>query len=212
MEDARRKGVGPRVWNTRGPDGDVQVLCKEFIAADRYVADRAWERAVLCECPFHPQGGCGLRRLGTYRRVQPDGVRVARFWCPQAGRSVSLLPAFLAARMPGTLDAVEAAVHAVEQAGSIAAAAEQVHPADAERAIGSVCAQRSIRRRLRQVRAALLAVVTLLPERFLGIAPTITSLREALGTDRVLVAVRCIAERHLGALPMPLGFRHRAVA
>jgi hypothetical protein len=62
------------------------------------------------------------------------------------------------------------------------------------------------------VRAALLAVVTLFPERFRGIAPTIKALREALGTDRVLVVVRCIAERHLGALPTPLGFRHRAGA
>jgi hypothetical protein len=114
--------------------------------------------------------------------------------------------------MRGTLDAVEAAVLAVEQTGSIAAAVEQVHPADAERAIGPVCAQRSIRRRLRAVRAALLAVVTLLPERLTGIAPTITALREALGTERVLVAVRCIVEPYLGALPTPLGFRNRASA
>lgn len=204
--------MSPRVSYTRGLDGDVQALWKEFTAADRYVADRAWERAILCECPFHPEGGCGLRKLGTYGRVQPEGARVARFWCPLAGASVSLLPAFLAARMAGTLDEVEAAVLAVEQVGSIAAAIEQVHPADAERAIGPVCAQRSIRRRLRAVRAALLAVVTLLPERLHGIEPTITALRDALGTDRVLVAVRCIAERYLGALPTPLGFRNRAGA
>ena len=190
----------------------MQALWKGFDAADRYVTDRAWEKAVLYECPFHPQGGCGLRKLGTYRRVAPEGVRVARFWCPLARRSVSLLPAFLAARMPGTLDEVEAVVLAVEQAGSIAAAVEQVHPADAERAIGPVCAERSIRRRVQPVCAALLAVITLLPERFRGIMPTIAALREALGTDRVLVAVRCIAEQHLGALPTPLGFLHRARA
>lgn len=123
--------------------------------------------------------------------------------------SISLLPAFLAARMIGTLDAVEAAVLAVEQVGSLAAAVEHVHPADAEHAIGPVCAQRSIRRRLRAVRAALLAIVTLLPERLSGIAPTITALRKALCTERVLVEVRSIAERHLGALPTPLGFRNR---
>jgi len=204
--------VSPRVSYTRGLGGDVQVLWKEFNAADRYVADRAWERAILCECPFHPLGGCGLRKLGTYGRVEPEGSRVARFWCPRQGASVSLLPAFLAARMSGTLDAVEAAVLAVEQAGSIAGAIEQVHPADAERAIGPVCAQRSIRRRLRAVRAALLAIITLLPERLSGVAPTITALREVLSTERVLVVVRCIVEQHLGALPTPLGFRHRARA
>jgi hypothetical protein len=77
---------------------------------------------------------------------------VARFWCPRAGASVSILPAFLAARMSGTLDAVEAAVLAVEQTGSIATAVEHVHPAEAERAIGAICAQRSLRRRLRGTR------------------------------------------------------------
>lgn len=204
--------MGPRVWYTRGPDGDVQVLWKEFTAADRYVADRAWERAILCECPFHPQGGCGLRKLGTYRRVEPEGLRIARYWCPRAGASISLLPAFVAARMRGTLDAIEAAVHAVERTGSIAAAVEQVHPADAPRAIGPVCARRSICRRLDAVRAALLAVVTLLPERLTGIAPNITTLREALGVERVLVTVRCMIEPHLSKLPTPLGFRNRASA
>lgn len=134
---------------------------------------------------------------------------MARFWCPRAGTSISLLPVFLAARMSGTLDAVEAAVLAVEQAGSIAAAVEQVHPADADEAIGAVCARRSIQRRLRAVRAALLAIVTLLPEPLRGLAPTITALREALGTERVLITVRCMVERHLGALPTPLGLCNR---
>ena len=211
-EHAGRKGVSPRVLSTRGLDGDVQVLCKEFTAADRYVADRGWERAVLCECPFHPEGGCGLRKLGTYRRVEPEGTRVARYWCPRARASISLLPAFLAARLCGTLDAVEAAVHAVEQTGSLSAAVEQIHPADVPRAIGPVCARRSIRRRMRAVRAALLAVVTLLPERLAGIAPTITALREAFGVERVLVTVRGIIEPNLSALPTPLGFRNRARA
>jgi hypothetical protein len=137
---------------------------------------------------------------------------VARFWCPRAGTSISLLPAFLAARMSCTLDAVEAVVLTVEQVGSVAAAVEHVHPASAKRAIGTVCAQRSIRRRLRAIRAALLAIVTLVPARLSGVAPTITALREALGTERVLVEVRGIAERHLGALLRPLGFRNRARA
>lgn len=190
----------------------MQVLWKEITAADRYVADRAWQRAILCECPLHPAGGCGLRKLGTYGRVQPEGVRVARFWCPQARVSISLLPAFLAAEMTGTLDEVEAVVLAVEQAGGVAAAVEVVHPADAERAIGAVCAARSIRRRLHAVRAALLAVVTLFPELLAGVAPTLTALREALNTDHVLVAVRGIAARHLGALPTPLGLRTRVSA
>ena len=134
---------------------------------------------------------------------------MARFWCPLARVSISLLPTFLAARMSGSLDEVEAVVLAVEQAGGVAAAVDVVHPADAQRAIGAVCASRSIRRRLQSVRAALLAVVSLFAERLAGVAPTITALRLALGTDHVLVAVRGLAARHLGALPSPLGLRTR---
>ena len=162
--------------------------------------------------PFHPQGGCGLHKLGTYRRVEPEGIHVARYWCPRAEASISLLPAFLASRMRGTLDAVEAAVHAVAQSGSITAAVELVHAAEAARAIGPVCARRSIRRRLRALRAALLALVTLLPQRLAGIAPTITALRQALGVERVLVTVRGLLEQHLNALPAPFGLRNRARA
>lgn len=111
--------------------------------------------------------------------------------------------------MTGTLDAVEAVVLAVEQAGSLAGAVEVLCPADAVRAVGTVSATRSIRRRLRAVRAALLAIVTLLPEHFRGVACNIAALREALGTERVLVTMRSLAERHLETLPAPLGFRNR---
>jgi hypothetical protein len=192
--------------------GDVQILWKEMTAADRYVADREWERAVLYQCPVHPRGGCGLRKLGTYLRVAPSGARVARFWCPLGRVSISLLPAFMAARLSGTLDEVEAVVRTVEQAGGVAAAVEAVHPAGAARPIGTICAMRSIRRRLRAVRAALLAIVTLLPERFAGVVPTLGAMGAALDTDRVLVAVRDLASQYLHALPTPLGFRARAEA
>lgn len=187
----------------------MQLLWKGPVADDRYVADRAWERAALCACPLHPEGGCGLQRLGTYGRVAPAGTRVARWWCPVARKSISLLPAFLAARLSGTLDEVEAVVSAVEQAGGVTAAVESVHPAEAAGAIGLQGALRSMRRRVRAVQAALLAVITLMPERFAGVTPTIEGLRVALCTDRVLVALRELAARHLPALQAPLGFAAR---
>jgi hypothetical protein len=190
----------------------MQLSWEVPIADDRYVADRAWERAVLCACPFHPDGGCGLQKLGTYGRVFPPGTRVARWWCPAARKSVSLLPAFLACRLSGTLDEVEAVVVAVEQAGGVAAAVDSVHPADADDAIGLEGARRSMRRRVRAVHAALLAIITLMPERFAGIAPTVTGLRASLSTKRVLVAMRELAARHLPALPTPLGLWTRASA
>jgi len=150
-----------------------------------------------------------VSKHGSYGRVRPQGVRVARFWCPLAGVSISLLPAFLAARLQGTLDEVEAVVVAVEQAGSVAAAVEVVYPSDGERKIGPVCAARWIRRRVHAVAAAMLAIVTLMPERFMSVTPTLGALRAALGTKRLLFALRAIASRHMGSLPVPLGFGAR---
>lgn len=187
----------------------MQMSWKGPVADDRYVADRGWERAQLCACPMHPEGGCGLQRLGTYGRVSPAGTRVARWWCPVARKSISLLPSFLAARLSGTLDEVEAVVAAVEQAGGVTAALEVVHPAEAEGAIGLQSALRSMRRRVGAVHAALLAIVTLIPERFAGTKPTIEGVRTTLSTERVLVALRGLAARHLPALPAPLGFAAR---
>jgi hypothetical protein len=187
----------------------VQLLWKCPLSDERYVSERAWESAILDSCPFHAEGGCGVERLGTYARVAPAGARVPRWWCPKAGASISLLPSFLAARLTGTLAAVESVVAAVESAGGVAAAVDAVHPPDAAHAIGLAGAVRSIRRRVAAVRAALLAIATLMPERFVGVAPTLASFRAALGVERVLVVVREIAARHLGALPVPLGLRAR---
>ena len=188
----------------------MQLLWKCPLSNERYVTQRAWESAILDSCPFHPGGGCGLEKLGTYGRVEPVGARVARWWCPKQRASISLLPSFLAARLSGTLAAVEDVVTAVEAAGGVAAAVDAVHPPDADDAVGLVCALRSIRRRASAVRAALLAVATLMPERFAGVGPTLAAFREALGRHRVLVVLRELAERHLGALAVPLGFRARA--
>lgn len=175
-----------------------------------YVSERGWEKATLEHCPFHPEEDCGLERLGTYGRVRPVGTQVARWWCPKKGASISLLPSFLAARFSGTLAEIEAVVDVVERVGSVSAAVDAVYPPDAERAIGLTCAKRAIRRRVRAVRAALLAIATLLADRFAGVAPTLAAFREALGLDRVLEPLRLEARRRLGAVRVPLGFRARA--
>lgn len=214
-ERARRFSIGDgrnepaRLIHARARVSTMQIPWKVPVAYDRYVADRAWERAELCACPMHPQGSCGLQRLGTYGRVSPAGTRVARWWCPIARKSISLLPSFLAARLSGTLDEVEAVVVAVEQAGGVTAAVEVVHPADAEEAIGLQGALRSMRRRVGAVNASLLAIITLMSQRFAGTMPTIDRLRTALCTDRVLVTLREVAAQHLSALPTPLGFAAR---
>jgi hypothetical protein len=178
------------------------------IADERYVAERAWERAVLGECPFHPEGGCGAVGHGSYPRVHPPGTRVARFWCAIAGRSISLLPAFLAARLSNTLDEIEAVIDAVETASSIAAAADVVRPADAEDAVTSISAARWVRRRVAAVRAAVLALVTLVPE-LAGCTTTLAAVRTRLGKGRVLVTLRELGCAHVSAIGPPLGLSNR---
>jgi len=189
----------------------VQVLSKGTVADEAYVSSRAWEHAILDACPFHPAGGCGVERLGSYPRIWPKGCRIPRFWCPVARRSVSLLPESLAAGVTGSLDAIEAAVDAVEAHG-VAGAVEAIFPSEAEDAIGLVGATRSLRRRARWVRSTLVAVVTLLADRFAGIAPTLASIRAFLNVERVLVPLREIAEHHLDALARPFGLRARVSA
>ena len=130
-------------------------------------------------------------------------MRVARYYCPTAHETFSLLPDCLASRFPGDLDDLERIVAQVEAARSIEAAADRLRPD-----IVLPSAVRWVRRRLTLIRATLLAVVTLLPDLFGGIA-RLGAVRAALDTDHALVTLRARAATLLSALPRPLGFaRH----
>jgi hypothetical protein len=130
-------------------------------------------------------------------------MRIARYYCPTAHETFSLLPDCLASHFPGELTAVESVVVSVEAARSVEAAADVVRPD-----ITLPSAVRWIQRRVLPVRRALLAVVTLLPELFTGDA-RLTAVRRALATPAALVALRMHAAPHLAMLPTPLGFRPR---
>lgn len=181
----------------------VQLRHRTTLTSEQYVTQRAWRQARLDVCPRHPQGGCGIKRHGTYRRVQPSGVRVARWYCPEAHETFSLLPDCLASRLCGGLDDVEAAVIASENAGVERTAATM--RVDEVELPGAV---RWLRRRRIGIRAALLALMTAMPGR-LGVVPTLSAVGTALHVERVLVTLREIAADHLHALPHPLGLRPR---
>ena len=135
----------------------MQLRFETGLTGERYVTAQAWREARLERCPKHPHGGCSLARHGTYERKTPQGVRVARWYCPQSHTTFSLLPDCLAARLPGTLEVLEAVVVAAEGARSLEAAANEVRP-DAIELPG---AMRWVRRRVRLVHNALARVIGL---------------------------------------------------
>ena len=141
----------------------VQLRDSSLLTSEAYVAQRGWQDASLGGCPRHPTGSCGFARHGTYPRQRPAGMRIARYYCPTAHETFSLLPDCLASRFPGDLDDLERVVAQVDAASSIEAAADVLRPD-----IVLPSAVRWVRRRLTLVRATLLAVVTLLPDRFGG--------------------------------------------
>jgi hypothetical protein len=138
----------------------VQLRHVCSLTGEAYIARSAWREARLAACPRHPRGGCGLVRHGTYPRRTPTGIRIARYYCPTAHETFSLLPDCRASHFPGELAAVESVV---ETARSVEAAADALRPE-----ITLPSAVRWVRRRLTPVRRALLALVTLLPELFTG--------------------------------------------
>ena len=86
------------------------------------------EKAQLNQCPFHPEGGCGIRRHGTYTRLVPIACKIPLWYCRLAHSVISLLPDFLASRLPGTLQDVEEVVMEAEKYPTLTSAAESIRP------------------------------------------------------------------------------------
>ncbi len=129
-------------------------------------------------------------------------MRVARWYCPLARETFSLLPDCLACGLSGSLDEIEAACVLAEELGVERAAREL----RAEVELPGVL--RWLRRRRRGISGALVALLTLLPGE-LGNEARLSAVRAALGSERALVLLRGIGASHLPALPGPLGFGSR---
>lgn len=125
---------------------------------------------------------------------------MARWYCRDARRTFSLLPDCLASGLPGSLDELEGVVVKVEESSSVEAATLILRPHIELR--GAV---RWVRRRVRGVRAALLALVTVMPGR-LGSVAEVRAVRATLSSERALVLLRQIGSDYLATLPRPLGF------
>jgi hypothetical protein len=180
----------------------VQLRFKTTLGCREYVAAKAWRDASLARCPLHPDGGCSFARHGTYRRVEPPGARIPRWYCPEGHRTFSLLADCFASRLPGSLDDLERVVVAVEQARSLEAAADALRTDD----ISLPGAIRWTRRRVQQVHVVLQLLLSLMPECLGGCRPTVSALRGWLGVQWVLAQVRELAAGRLDVLPSPIGF------
>ncbi len=185
----------------------MQLRYKTGLTSEEYVSRQAWREATLDQCPLHARGGCGLARHGTYPRAEPPGTRIARWYCPQGHCTFSLLPDCLAARLPGTLAAVEAVVVAVEEAASLEAAADRLRPE-----VELPGAIRWTRRRVQRVHVALTVLRGLEPARFVAWPLHLGGWRDRLGIVPVLPVLREIAADYLHEVPVPLGLRPPAGA
>ena len=187
----------------------MQLRFETTLTFEEYVTERGWESATLSRCPLCEPGTCRFERHGTYMRKVPSVAYVARYYCAEQQTTIGLLPDFYASRMPGTLDAIEEAVATAESATSLEKAADEVRPADAEDAVTLCAAVAWLRLRVTIVRATLVTVIGLFPDRFADCAPRVGAFRKRLGTRRVLVGLREICEGHLHALAPPLGLVRR---
>src|ERR1700722_10950980 len=135
---------------TRG-GAPVQIPLRTLSSVDAYVRSREWRDARLSGCPLHPLGGCSFARHGSYARVTPRGVRIARWYCPEGHRTFSLLPDFLAVGLSGLLATIDDSITVADSARSMEAAADALR--GWEPTLPS--AVRWLRRRIRAVRTVL---------------------------------------------------------
>jgi hypothetical protein len=188
----------------------MQIPLHTASSAEDYVAKQEWRDVRLECCPLHPLGGCAFARHGSYARVVPNAMRIARWYCPQGHQTFSLLPDFLAARMPGLLSAVEQAVATAEASRGLEVAADQLR----SDAVTLPSAMRWLRRRVRAVYQALKPACGLIPELPKSDRPSVLALRVHLGVDQVLLWLRrTLAANALVTISAPLGLRaYRSVA
>ena len=93
-----------------------------------YNEQKLCEKAKLERCPIHPEGGCNIRRHGSYIRLIPIECKIPCWYCRTAHTLISLLPDFLASRLPGTLEDVEDVVLEAEKYPTLTSAAETIRP------------------------------------------------------------------------------------
>jgi hypothetical protein len=186
-----------------GKEKIVQLRYATNLPIEQYIDRKAWKDAKLDHCPLHPEGGCRFAKHGTYPRKSPEGVKIARWYCPDGCATFSMLPDCLCSRLSGTLIDVEDVIIQMESSPSQEAAADNIRLD-----INLPSALRWMRRRLFLIRITLMLLIDLVTS--LGdCQPTVSSFRSVLGIEFVLPRLRMLASPYLNSLPPPLGFGPR---
>jgi hypothetical protein len=157
----------------------------------------------LPSCPIDG-AGCRPRRHGCYWRKFPQPIPIARFYCPRAKTSFSLLPDFLSSRYAGELAEFESVCVAAESEDSLSVC-NVVRPVENAVSISARSAARWVGRRLALFSVMMRALLGVAVEQVQGVH-TATQLRERLECNAALVELRAIVAAHLGSLAPPLGF------
>jgi hypothetical protein len=197
--------VKPATESTGAGLDSVQLRHATGLTSEEYVKQKGWLTASLEWCPLHPAGGCGFARHTSYGRVEPPGAFIARYRCPKARVTFSLLPDCLASRLSSTMAEVEDVARRVEEsADSFERTAEGIR-SDIQRQ-GAV---RWVRRRVTAVCVALLAIKGLCPGPLAARQPTLEDFRAGLGIAQVLPKLRELAGPQVTKVPAPIGLGHR---
>lgn len=182
----------------------MQLASRTSSSAEEYIAHQEWRLEELVRCPLHAPGKCSFARHGTYRRATPTGMRVARWYCPQGHQTFSLLPDFMAARLPGLLVSVDAALVASQTSPSIEAAADELRADD----VTLPSALRWLRRRICRVREAIADARCIRGAQFDSDDLNIHALRTRVETkDAATWLRRHLPYSVLALVSIPIGFR-----
>lgn len=175
----------------------MQIRYSVNVSASDYNNQKLCEKAKLNQCPIHPEGGCGIRRHGTYMRKWPIKLKIPCWYCRAAHTLISLLPDFLPSRLSETLKDVEEVVLEAQKHPSLESAAERIRP-DIELP-GAV---RWLSRRINYVAKILTLSAGILPQ--FGFK-SLKQLQKIFKVDFVLPYLREILETHLHKLPHIIG-------
>ena len=181
----------------------MQIHDKTPLSIRAYMKQSGWPNARLKTCPINPGGNDRLHRHGTYARKYPDGMRVARSYCRSCRKTFSLLPTFMAAGCPGTLDDIEKVVLVYEEWGTLNGSLQRVRAGHGNTARAQ---RRWLQRRIVAVHLLLATAKGLFPALYGDVDPTLASFRHKGPPANTLVILRIQCEPWLQTLPRPVGF------